>query len=418
MDEKLLKEALQQGLKEFKEEIKKTVDETVKTTIEEKTKDIDERLEKIEKLPITNVKFNINKIPSTYKGYNLSHQLEKIRKIAGKRADEYPVFSDDEKAEDWAKFLIAFIKFKKHQDISALADIQAIQAKAQLQEGTDSEGGYLVPDEYAWEIAKLARAKSFALNQCTVINMGTDTLKLPAEASLVSVAWTDEEGGITESEPTFGQVQLTAKRLDGYAKVTNELLQDSNIDIVGLLTEQFSYAIGLELDNQVLNGTGSPVSGVLTAKAGYSVVMGSGETNFSSISADDLSNMIAKIDEGYADDLLFIFNKLIMHYIRILKDDNSNYIYAKPGNGVPGTVWEYPYFQSAKAPKTTGASTAFVALGNFKYFYIGRRVGSMALDVDPYGLFTTNATRFRIVTRWGLAVAMVKAFCRLITAAS
>jgi len=313
---------------------------------------------------------------------------------------------------------VGFVKFKKNQDLSALADIQAVQAKAQMQEGTDSEGGYLVPDEYAWEIAKLARAKSFALNQCTVLNMGTDTLKLPAEASLVSVAWTAEEGGITESEPTFGQVQLTAKRLDGYAKVTNELLQDSNIDIVGLLTEQFAYAVGLELDNQVLNGTGDPVSGVLTAKAGYSVVMGSGETNFSSISADDLSNMIAQIDEGYDDNLLFIFNKLIMHYIRTLKDDNNNYIYAKPGNGVPGTVWEIPYFQSAKAPKTTGANTAFVVLGNFKYFYIGRRVGSMSLDIDPYGLFTTYATRFRIVTRWGLAVAMAKAFCRLLTAAS
>jgi len=103
MDEKTLKEVLQQGLQEFKSEIDKKIEETVKTAVEEKTKDVNERLEKIEKLPITNVRFNINKIPSTYKGYKLSHQLEKIRKIACKNPEEYPIFSNDEKAEDWAK---------------------------------------------------------------------------------------------------------------------------------------------------------------------------------------------------------------------------------------------------------------------------------------------------------------------------
>jgi len=404
----------------MKEELKGAVTESLKPLKEEidgKLKVIEERVSKIESLPINRLSFNVNTTSEKYKGYKLNEQMRNIRNRACKEPERFPVFSNPEKANEYAKFMIDVIKALRG-DFEAKANLKEFYQKAAMQEGTASEGGYLVPDEYQMDLIQLARDRSFALNECTIVNMSRDTIKLPKEASLVSVAWTSEEGGITESEPTMGEVQLSAKRLDGYAKVSNELLQDSAIDIVGMLTEQFAYAIGLELDNQVLNGTGSPVSGVLTAAAGYSVVMSSGKTNFSSINADNLSEMISKMDEGYQANARYIFNKLIMHYIRILKDSNNAYIYAKPGNGTPGTIWEFPYFQSAKAPSTSGANTAFVSFGNFKYFYIGRRLGAMALDIDPYGLFTTYQTRFRMVTRWGLAIAMAKAFVRLLTAAS
>lgn len=120
------------------------------------------------------------------------------------------------------------------------------------------------------------------MQKCTVLNMSSKQLVLPAESSIVTTSWTDEAGTISASNPTFGQVTLTAKKLAGLTEgVSNELLMDSAIDIVGMLTEQFMYAIGQELDNQVLNGTGNPCSGVLTAASGFSVVMGAGSTNFS-----------------------------------------------------------------------------------------------------------------------------------------
>jgi len=414
MDE--LKKAIEEGLGSIKTEVK-TLVETESKKIADEVKGISERVAKIENLPITKLGFNINTIPSVYKGYKIKDQCVEIRNLAMKDAGRFKIFSNEEKTDEFVKFFIDTIKALKG-DLQARADLKDFYRKAAMQEDTASEGGYLVPDEFQMDLIQLARNKSFALDLCSVVNMSRDTLKLPKEAALVSVAWTAEESGITESEPTVGEVSLSAKRLDGYAKVSNELLADSAVDIVGMLTEQFAYATGLELDNQVLNGTGSPVSGVLTAAADYSVVLGTGEVNFSSISADDLSEMISKIDEGYQANLTFIFNKLIMHYIRILKDTTNNYIYAKPGNGVPGTIWEQPYRQSSKGPSSTGANTAFVALGNFKYFYIGRRLGAMALDIDPYGLFTNYQTRFRMVTRWGLSIAQATAFCRLLTAAS
>ena len=67
---------------------------------------------------------------------------------------------------------------------------------------------------------------------------------------------------------------------------------------------------------------------------------------------------------------------------------------------------------------TSAANTAFIVFGDLRYFAVGRRLDTAALAVDPYGLFTTNRTRFKLYQRWGLKIALANGFSRLLTAAS
>lgn len=412
-------------LEKISETVKGSLDEKLNKFEEEKLAPLNDRLEKIEALPLPKKgeAANINS-SAKYKGYKLSGMLahQGIREKLVSNPDRYPTLSKEENIEKWGKFMVdtvQYLKFNNQEARQGMLDFQRANiepeymSKAALQEGTADEGGYLVPDEYLFDVIMLTRDVTFALQECRMVNMSRDVLRIPSESSLVAVNWTDEEAAATETEPTFGETVLTAKRLDGYGIVSNELLADSAVDISGMLTEQFGYAISRELDNEVLNGTGARVSGVLTANAGYSVVMSL--SNFSSISHVDLSNAISKVDQGFTANGKFVFNKNILHFIRTQLDSNNRPIFAMPGNGVPGTVYEYPYIVSTKAPSTTGSSTAFIAFGDFKQFYIGRRLGVTSLDIDPYGEFTKYRTRFRMVTRWGLAVAQPKAFCRIIT---
>lgn len=406
-----VKTAVADSVKTFKDEVGKKIEEAATAV-----KTLATRVEAIEKLPA----LKDGKAPafghsSKYLGYNLNHQLRGIRNIAAKNPSQFPMFSNDEASENYAKWLLAHIAFRKNGDMEARKVMLEIAQKTnQMQEDTAAEGGYLVPQEYGWDIIQLARERTFCLQYCDVIQMSRSIINLPSEASLAAVAWTAEEGGITAGEATVGTLQLTAKRLDGYARVTNELLQDTAIDISGMLTEQFSYATLLELDNQVLNGTGSPCSGVLTAKAGYSVIL-SGD-DFSTITGTDLSLMIQKVVPGLEQgNGLFVIGTLGLHYIRTLKDTTNNFIFAPPGANVPGTIWQKPYFVSTNVTNTSAASTALGVFGNFKYFKIGNRVGAMSLEVDPYGLFTTNATRFRMITRWALGLGSTGSMCRVLT---
>lgn len=407
-----VKEAIQEPLEKFKEEITNSVDEKVKA--------IEERVSKIESLPLNKLSFGIKTTSERYKGYKLSEQMREIRNRAVKQRERFPVFSDDQKAEEYIKWMIDVVKILTKKDFEGIAALKEFYQQKGYSSGVGSEGGYLIPEEYLKEIVELARDESFALRLCTTINMGSNTVKLPKEASLVTVSWVDESASITESSGSFGQVQLTAKKLAGLATLPNELLEDSAIDLVGLLTEQFAYAVGLELDNQVLNGNGSPFTGVLSG-AGKSVQMETGKTSFSDITADHLRKMIKQLSAKYRGKATFIYNGDIQFYIDTLKDSNGRYIYREPSDpAAPGKVWSRPIFESVKAPGDAqdAANTPFVALGDFKYYYVGRRVGIGSLAVDPYGKFDSDQTRFRIVTRWGLAIAMADAFCRLLTAAS
>lgn len=405
--------------------IKETVSGSVKSAIEpieKRLDDVEGKMKAFERAPSgqQNKLFNVNtRSGETYEGYKLFNQGEKIRSFVEQNPREHGKMATDEGFEEYCKFMIDFVKGKVFNNVEANMRLQKRQSEmiakaSDLAEGTSNLGGYLVDPEFQPTLVKLIREKSFALQECTVVPMGSQVLNLPKEASLVSTAWIDEAGTITASNPTFGQVQLTAKKLAGLTGgVSLELLADSELDIVSMLTEQFAYAKALELDNQVLNGTGSPVSGMLTAKAGYSVIMTADA--FSAITADDLSLMMSKLSDQEVVNAKWVFNKLITHYIRTLKDSQNNYIYAKPGNGVPGSIWELPYIQSVKGPSTTGTSTAFVSLGNWKKFYVGRRRGEMTLDVDPYTNFATGQVRFRMFTRWGLNAADANAFVRLVT---
>lgn len=411
------------------EALKKQIDEGiagVKTLVTEQVgkvadevKAISERVEKLEKLPAAGAP-NLNlKIEKEFKGYKLEKQgIGTLTKIKG-REHLFPAFANEEKMHEYKKWCITFVKAMRG-DVQSKMELQEMQRKTGLGGGSDSIGGYLVPDEFQADLVMLARDVSFLLQNATVVPMSKDKLLLPAEASIVTPYWVAEKTAPTKSDPSFGQVSLEAKKLFCLTNpVAQELLDDSDIDVVSLLNDQMQYAQGLELDNQFLNGTGTPCSGVLSAACGFSVVMGTGLSNFSSVTADHVRSMIRKLSASDAAVAKFVYGKDVQFYMDTLKDDQGRYLYREPSANRPAALWNREIIESVKAPaeSASAASTAFAVLGNMKYFYVGRRKGAMTIDVDPYSNFGSDQLVFRMITRWGLAMARASAFCRLITAA-
>lgn len=425
---KELKTSLEKNITDGMDLLKKQVGEDAakaKADVDALKKQLEEvtaKLAAIEAMPAPGVrKARASDVGEKYLGVRMASQAKALKNRCVDKSG-FESFNSEETLDNFAKFMIALVKSigpeKNAEALKEMAMIQDNIRKTTQGEGTNSLGGYLVPIEYQWDLVRLNKDKVFALRECTVLPMSTEQKVLPKELTRASVAWKGESVQLAQSDPTYGQVTLNAQKLTAFSASSNELLMDSAIDIVSILADQFSYGMALELDNQVLNGTGSIVSGVLTAAAGFSVVMAAGNTNFSSVSFDNLSNMFDLIPEGWDDNAKFIFNKKIMGYLRTVKDTQNRYILIEPGGIQSPTIWEQPIIKSSQSPKTTAVSTAFMVLGNWQYFYIGQRMGAMAIDVDPYGRFDYNETRFRMITRWALAIAQANAFVRLLTAAS
>lgn len=323
---------------------------------------------------------------------------------------------DEPTRQEMAKFYCLFIKAAIQQDPRAYQKFRELYKGSTTDIG-DSGNVFPIPDIVDSEILTYARESSVILQQARIWDMTSEKQSFPAETASSTTYW----GNTTvEAAPTIGEVELDADELSAYAAVRNTTLADSRSDIVSWLTESFAEAIGQALDTAAFVGDGEGlyggVSGLLSAKCGYSVTM-YGSTSFSNISVDHLSQMIAAISGLKKMGARFYMHGAILHYVRVLKDSQNRPIFVDTvGSPVSGTILGFPYTEVISMTSTSAANTAFMVFGNLKHFAVGRRLQAAALQVDPYGLWTTNRTRFKVYNRWALNLALPNAFCRLLTA--
>ncbi len=322
-----------------------------------------------------------------------------------------------EKYEKIAKFYKAVIE----------GDVATLKV---LSGSTGAAGGYLVPTELYKEIVGLAHEQSIVLPRARHFPMKSNALDIPARGTAPNVYWVEEGAAKTvDTAMNFGKKTLSAKKLVAIVPLTDELLEDSIVDIVDYVNAEVAEQFALEFDNQALTGTGSPITGILGDANVNTVTMDTGKTAFSDIDADYLSQMTDALRSVALPGATFIMHRTILGKVRVLKDNNGQYIWAAPAGNQPATIWGYPYLLSDKMPalSESGADKAFVAFGNLKYFYVGDK-GEMKVDMSQEASVTEGGTLksayeydwtlLRFVWRVGGLVGVPAAFSILKTAAA
>jgi len=382
---------------QVKNEIKATFDE-VTADSKAKVAELEAKVKKLEERPA----YAVNTIGSKiYKGYNLERQAG-ILKANGMK---------EENADYVSKAIIEMAK-------AGLNGVKLdLKAAASQIEGTASQGGYLVIDQYHDVVETLARNNSVMVPLCKNVNAISDTYITNKNATECAIS-IDAEGAVTATSATLAEVKIPIKRLGGRVSVSNELLQDSSWDISTWLTEQFAYALGQKLDDQILNGTGQGAghlnSGVLTAATANSVVLSG--ANLSSITADNLSLGLAKLSTMDAMKATFVFGRTGNHYVRTLKDTQNRPIYQEISGPNLNQIYGMPSVTAASiSDASSSASTAYGIVGNFDLVYFVNRLGTLELFVDPYSDSGSYNTIFRFATRKGFGVIRGDALCRFVT---
>ena len=126
-----------------------------------------------------------------------------------------------------------------------------------LEEGTDSEGGYLVPDEYERTLVEALEEENVFRQLANVIRTSSGDRKIPVVAAKGTASWIDEEGAYTESDDSFGQVSIGAYKVGTMIKVSEELLNDSVFDLESYIAREFARRIGAKEEEAFFTGDGS-----------------------------------------------------------------------------------------------------------------------------------------------------------------
>ena len=243
-----------------------------------------------------------------------------------------------------------------------------------LQEGTDTEGGYLVPDEFEHTLVQGLSENTVVRAHAHVITTSSGLHKIPVVASHGSAAWIDEEGAYTESDETFGQVQLDAHKVGTIIKVSEELLNDSAFDLESYIRSEFIRRIGDKEEEAFLTGNGSSKpTGILNATGGGQI--GVTAASATTITADELIDLFFSLKAPYRKNAVWVLNDATIKLIRKLKDGQGQYLWqpAIREGDVP-TILGRPYFTSAYMPEAA-ASAKTVIFGDLSYYWIGDRQG-------------------------------------------
>ena len=243
-----------------------------------------------------------------------------------------------------------------------------------LQEGTDSEGGYLVPDEFERTLVEALEEENVFRTLAHVIKTSSGDRKIPVVASKGTASWVDEEGAYTESDDTFSQVSIGAYKLGTMIKVSEELLADSVFDLEAYISKEFARRIGAREEESFFNGDGKgkPL-GILAAKDGAEV--GVTAASATAITADEVIDLFYSLKAPYRKNAVWVLNDATVKQIRKLKDSTGQYLW-QPSlvAGTPDTILGRPVKTSAFMP-TAAAGAKTIAFGDFKYYWIADRQG-------------------------------------------
>ncbi len=248
-----------------------------------------------------------------------------------------------------------------------------IDVRNDLQVGTDTEGGYLVPDEFERKLIEALEEENIFRQMATVIKTSSGDRKIPIVTSKGDAVWMDEEEQYTLSDDTFGQASLSAFKLGTAIKISEELLNDSVFDLPSYIAREFARRIGAKEEEAffVGNGTGKP-TGIFNATGGAS---DGATTAGASITFDDVMELFYSLRSPYRKKAVWVLNDSTVKALRKLKDGNGNYIWQPSVSaGVPDTILNRPYKTSSYVPEIK-AGAKCMAFGDFSYYWIADRSG-------------------------------------------
>lgn len=242
-----------------------------------------------------------------------------------------------------------------------------------LEEGTDANGGYLVPEEYDRRLIDVLNEENIMRSLATKITTSGEH-KINVAANKPAAAWIEEGGAIQFADATFDQKLMDAHKLHVAIKITDELLYDNAFGLENYIITQFGKALANAEEDAFLNGDGNGKPKGMLADAETGVT-----TSGASMTSDDIIDLIYSLKRPYRKNASFMMNDSTIAAIRKLKDNNNNYIWQPAYQaGEPDRLLGYTLHTSAFFPEKAAGKVA-LAFGDYSYYNIGDR-GSRSMQ--------------------------------------
>ena len=275
----------------------------------------------------------------------------------------------------------------------------ALEFRANLSAGGSGAGAELVPQSFFAEVQRALKNVAPLRGICKLIQSDTgETLRIPVnDDSSNSGAIVAENAEHTALDMSFTEISLGAYTYSSrLVKCSNELLQDSGIDLAQFLGQQLGERIGRIQEQHFLTGSGSSQpEGVITAASTTTAA------SATAIGINELITLMNAVDPAYKStggSVAFVMHQTVWSALRKLQDSQGRQLISDIQAGQAPELFGFPVLLTSGMDSTFSSTKKTVLFGNFDYYAI-RDVANLvvARSVDRY--FEYNMSAFLALQR-------------------
>lgn len=288
---------------------------------------------------------------------------------------------------------------------------------------TSGDGVVLPPQEFVTEIIRLEAEVGVARKYATVRKMASGAgIKYLLGADDVEIFDTAESGVKQSTKLSYNYQTLLWRKFAGILPITDELTEDSAIDLWNDATQRFARAYTVREDQLVFTETavgGATKDGILNVSGTKIVPVAS----LAAITYDDFVDMILGVPSMSAANGKFWLNREMLGVAMKLKDEDNRPLWlAGVSGGTPATILGKPYIEVEVMPNKIQAESGdgIIAFGDLKYSTLAERtdLNIKIFDTGSVGdpdEIDQEASQINLLTQDGQAMRCVKrmnAICR------
>jgi HK97 family phage major capsid protein len=281
----------------------------------------------------------------------------------------------------------------------------------QMVESVGASGGFLVPTEYLAQLQAVGPEDGIVRPRSTVIRMRRRSIDVPVLDQTGTTAghphwfggmifyWSEEASAKTVTTASFRKVTLTAHKLIGYTRASDELLDDAAISLSDFIAGPMGFRGGCiwNEDYTFLQGTGAgqPL-GVINAGATITV----NRTAANQVYYADLVNMLESFLPSANG--VWVASQSVMSNLLTMQDqaggaaNTGTYVWGSAADGVPARLLGLPVIFTEKVPRVGTAGD--IGLYDFKYYLLGDRQAT-TIESTKYDQWAYDQTSWRVVHR-------------------
>lgn len=258
--------------------------------------------------------------------------------------------------------------------------LDATERKA-MQEGTDSEGGYLVPtDQVKLPFVHDPGVAGGTIRPiASVFQTSRDSGNWPTVGSVLWAAVAEEASVPTTTDPVFGSVPFAIKKIMGHHKVAQELLEDSAVDIGGIINLLYNESLGRYEDQQFIEGDGTTEPEGIRTSGGTDATGAALWDASDGVTAAQVINTFMQLQASFR--ARAVWHTTSTHMARILSVGTTAagiHFLPEPAVGAATmTLLGKPVymFDGTGWDTTLSGTNEYGCFGDFKQYYIIDRVG-------------------------------------------